>query len=632
MVCSAQFLRSATVLALAGCVAEPPAQPTDPLTAAEITTIGDTLRGRGHLGENTVLTFLALRDPDKPDGMAETAVVQRQAEAQVFDRGRGSLLDLVLDLPAGRVVSEHRREGVVPRLSNRDGQVGARLLRTDPAWLAALERRGLGPVDVSVSMVGPGVLGEGWEVPSHRYARFLPSLRAERTFVATPVEGVVGIVDLTDERVVSVTDAEPDPPPLDRGHVPLFPGDLPLPEALRTEQRRPNYQVRGTTVTWAGWSFRFAMDAREGLVLHDVAFGPPGQGPRRILSRASLAEMLVPYGDPSAAWTFRTIFDAGEFGIGRTAASLRPGQDLPDHAKRFDAVIADEGGRPQLLEGVIGLHERDGGLRWRHAGQAQRSRELVIRSATTVGNYDYGFSWVFSQDGVLAMEIDLTGQMLVKGVRHADPRFGTLVAPHLSAILHQHFFSFRLDFDVDGRRNRVREIEGASLAMDSANPHGAAFAVRSTVLRREGEGVRDAAPERSRMWVVENPHRRDSLGQSPGYLIVPGPLPALLGDPQSLLRRRGAFATRALWVTARRPDERYSAGEFPGQDPGGAGLPAFMANDEAIDDTDLVVWYTTGLSHLPTPEEWPLMPVSRIRFELRPRHFRTMTAPAGAVP
>lgn len=626
----AHLIRCATLLGLASCLAPPPNQATDPLTSHEITAIADTLRARGLLGEGTVLTYLALHEPGKADLEAGAGTIAgRQVDAQLLDRQRGGVLDLTIAIPEMTVVSERRRDGVAPRLSSIDAKEGARLLEADSAWLSALRRRGLGPEDVSVSMMGPGVLGQGWEVAGHRYARLLPYLRTERNNVSAPVEGIVGIVDLTAGAVVTVTDAETEPPPLDRRTVPIYPDDPVLKRPLSVRQRQHNYRVSGSSVTWAGWTFRFAMDPRVGLVLHDVAFGPSGQSPRRILSRAGLSEMLVPYGDPSAAWTFRSIFDAGEFGIGRTAATLIPGQDLPDNAERFDAVLANDAGIPRRLVGVVGLYERDGGLRWRHGNRAQRSRELVLRSATTVGNYDYGFSWVFSQDGVIAMEVDLTGQMLVKGVAHADPQFGTSVAPHLSAILHQHFFNFRLDFDVDGQRNSVREVETATLPVDSTNRHGTAFAIRSTLLSREREAMRDASPSMSRMWVVENPHRKDSLGQSPGYELHAGPLPALLAAPQSILQRRGAFATHALWVTTWKGDERYAAGEFPGQDSGGAGLPTFVAGDEAIEDADIVVWYTMGVNHLPRPEEWPLMPVSRIRFELRPRHFLTMTTIPG---
>jgi primary-amine oxidase len=625
------LIRGALLLGVAACApgAEPHA--TDPLTAAEITAISDTLRARGLLGDGVVVTSLTLQEPPKPAPDPATTTV-RHAAVQLFNRQDGSLLDLTLALPAVSVVIEKRRDGVVPPPSRADYQAAARLVGQDSTWLAGLARRGLAPSEVTMSMMGPGVLGAAWEQPGHRYVRVLTRLRAESGMDQAPVEGLVAVVDLTDEAVATVIDAEPVPPPLDRRAVPIYPEQEDLPKPLRIVQRGRNYEVSGTTVTWAGWSFRFAMDPREGLVLHDVAFGPQGAPPRRILTRASLAEMLVPYGDPSAAWTFRSVFDAGEFGMGQTAVSLVPGEDLPENADRFDATLAGEDGTPRVLTGVIGLYERDGGLRWRHRDRASRSRELVIRSAVNVGNYDYGFSWVFSQDGVIAMEIDLTGRLMVKGIAALDHRFGTQVAPQLSGIVHQHFFNFRLDFDVDGPRNRVQEMEAYALPRDSTNPDGTAFAMRMRVLERESEAARDLAPDRSRMWIIENPNSRDSLGQVPGYALMPGPLPALLTSPDAILRQRGAFAAHALWVTAHKDEERYAAGEFPGQDPGGAGLPAFIADDEPTDNTDLVVWYTTGVSHMPKPEEWPMMPVSRIRFELRPRHFLTITPDAGTTP
>ena len=38
------------------------------------------------------------------------------------------------------------------------------------------------------------------------------------------------------------------------------------------------------------------------------------------------------------------------------------------------------------------------------------------------------------------------------------PQHGTLVAPGLNAMVHQHFFNMRLDLDVDGTQNAVEEV------------------------------------------------------------------------------------------------------------------------------------------------------------------------------
>jgi primary-amine oxidase len=85
--------------------------------------------------------------------------------------------------------------------------------------------------------------------------------------------------------------------------------------------------------------------------------------------------------------------------------------------------------------------------------------------------------------------------------------------------------------------------------------------------------------------------------------------------------KRGAFATRHLWVTPFGLRERYAAGEYPNQHAGGAGLPAYTQADRPIVDTDVVVWYTFGAHHVVRPEDWPVMPVAKIGFCLKPVGF-----------
>lgn len=86
-----------------------------------------------------------------------------------------------------------------------------------------------------------------------------------------------------------------------------------------------------------------------------------------------------------------------------------------------------------------------------------------------------------------------------------------------------------------------------------------------------------------------------------------------------------------LWVTPYDPSERYPAGEFPNQHVGGDGLPARTAADRDIKDRDIVVWYVMGHHHIIRPEDWPVMPVARLGFALKPVGFFTRN-PALDVP
>ena len=85
--------------------------------------------------------------------------------------------------------------------------------------------------------------------------------------------------------------------------------------------------------------------------------------------------------------------------------------------------------------------------------------------------------------------------------------------------------------------------------------------------------------------------------------------------------QRAGFLKKHLWVTPYRRDERYAAGDYPNQRAGGDGLPVWTASNRPVADTDLVVWYTFGHTHIPRPEDWPVMPVHKIGFMLRPDGF-----------
>src|SRR5262249_19401830 len=196
-------------------------------------------------------------------------------------------------------------------------------------------------------------------------------------------------------------------------------------EALKplqiTQPEGTNFVLQDNEVRWQNWRFRFGVNGREGLVLYTVGYEQGGKL-RSILYRGSLSEMVVPYGDPSEAWYFRNAFDEGEDSMGRYANSLEPGTDAPSNATFVDATLADEAGTPFVIPHAVALYERDGGLLWKHfdrdnnSNQSRRSRELVLSWIATVGNYDYGFNWVFHQDGTLEMRVLLTGIMETKGV------------------------------------------------------------------------------------------------------------------------------------------------------------------------------------------------------------------------
>ena len=273
---------------------------------------------------------------------------------------------------------------------------------------------------------------------------------------------------------------------------------------------------------WQKWHFRYGMHPREGVVLYTVGYEDGGKV-RPVMYRGSLSEMVVPYGDPGAGWYFRNSFDVGELGLGAMASPLRRGVDCPENCSLFDAVVSDESGEPHRIPGAIAIFERDAGILWKHADNTRRSRELVVSYFSQPGNYEYGFDWVFHQDGTLEMRVALTGIMAAKGVADgAHEPYSHLVAKNLAAPHHQHFFTFRLDLDVDGTANRVVEMNSAPVPAGPQNPYGGGFLMTETPLLREADAQRNLNLESGRRWIVTNPDAKNALGHPTGFALLPG--------------------------------------------------------------------------------------------------------------
>src|SRR5205807_2663840 len=87
-----------------------------------------------------------------------------------------------------------------------------------------------------------------------------------------------------------------------------------------------------------------------------------------------------------------------------------------------DAVLATDHGGSAVVPRVVAIHERDAGILWKHRDyvsghdETRRARQLVVSYIVTAGNYEYGLSWIFHQDGTLEVEVLMTGVMTTKGV------------------------------------------------------------------------------------------------------------------------------------------------------------------------------------------------------------------------
>jgi primary-amine oxidase len=598
----------------------------DPLSPAEIERAGDVLRAAGHI--NPATRFVAISTAEPP--RRSPATRPRAAEVITHDAASGTTFKSIVDLDGGEVVDRTERCGVQPPIALEEVAAFEEAVRGHAGFQAAMRRRGID--DLSSVIIDPapaGAYGTPEEAVGGRLAQLLVYARPTDggNPYARPVDGVFGLVDLNTRSLVHFEDRGMIPFPDDQGEyradrIALRTDALPI---HISQPRGPSFTVDGYEVRWQKWHLHVGFHSREGLVLHEIAYEDNGT-PRRVLDRACVAEMVVPYADPDRF--FQTPLDIGELNLGTMTNSLTLGCDCLGVIHYFDAAYCDSAGRAVRIPNAICLHEEDDGILWKHTDfrtgdvEVRRGRRLVVSTIATIGNYEYGFYWYFRQDGSIQCEVKATGIVLTSGLTEdgATP-YGKPVAPRLSAYHHQHVFCVRLDFALDGGGNSVVEVHTEGVPQGPENPHGNAWVTVPRTLHTELEARRDIDIASARGWVVVNPTKRNAVGQPVGYRLVPGENAKPFAAEGSSSRTRAAFMDHHLWVTRYAADERYPAGEYPYQHPGGDGLPRWVQADRPIEDTDIVVWYTMNHHHVPRPEDWPVMPVVRIGFELRPWGF-----------
>ncbi|WP_284990613.1 primary-amine oxidase [Arthrobacter sp. efr-133-TYG-120] len=597
----------------------------------EITAVQSLLRSSGLLSPEKRIAYLGLLDPSRAQEGQD-----RRFRVFIHDVSGAAPVDVVVSLTRGKVLSATQLDtnvtGELPVLEEEFELVEI-LLSTDERWLDALAARDLDVAKVRVAPLSAGV----FDYPEERGKRILRGLAFVQDFPedsawAHPVDGLVAYVDVVNKEVTQVIDLGPMPIPVEHGNY----TDPELTGPLRTTQKPisitqpegPSFTVTGGNhIEWEKWSVDVGFDAREGVVLHNLAF-QDGDRKRPIINRASIAEMVVPYGDPSPIRSWQNYFDTGEYLVGQYANSLELGCDCLGDITYLSPVISDAFGNPREIRNGICMHEEDWGILSKHSDMytginyTRRNRRLVISFFTTIGNYDYGFYWYLYLDGTIEFEAKATGVVFTSAYPEGGSDNISQLAPGLGAPYHQHLFSARLDMAIDGFTNRVEEEDIVRQAMGEGNERGNAFSRKRTVLARESEAVREADARAGRTWIISNPESRNRLGEPVGYKLHSQNQPTLLADPGSSIARRAAFATKDLWVTRYAGDEeRYPTGDFVNQHSGGAGLPAYVAQDRDIDGQDIVLWHTFGLTHFPRVEDWPIMPVDTVGFKLRPEGF-----------
>jgi len=637
------------------------AHPLDPLSPAEIDAAVAVARADGRLGERTRFWGATL---DEHHARAVAAGTEPAGERRVglvaMDHSGSAAweIDVAIttggaDPAEGRSLDWRPLDARRPGITSEEARAAAQACRADPRFQAALAKRGIH--DVSLTVIDAESMGgfepEGYEDRRITWGTVWHKHDVGDNGYARPVQGVVPIIDMHTMEVLDVEDHGVVPMSEEAG--PIEPGawaartapddttgvdvrEAPKPlEVVQAEG--PSFSVDGWKVSWQGWELRVGFTHREGLVLHDLEFFG-----RSVLKRAACNEMYVPYLDPNSTQYRKNFFDWGEYGAGPLTNSLELGCDCLGVIHYFDGAVLGGDGEARAIKHAICMHEEDDSILWKHTdmrrdvGQTRRSRRLIISNFQTVANYDYGFYWSLYQDGRIELEVKLTGMLSASGIEEGEGApYGRVVSKHVQTPTHQHYFGVRLDAAVDGARNRLVEEHAEGETDPAKDPWGNAVRTVQTPLLTESVAAQRTDASIGRHWLIQSAERTNRYGDPTAYRLTLPNTTRSFCRPDSVMARRAPFIHQHLWATRYDPKEQFVGGQYPNHaEPGEDGVHVWQQQDRSLDGEELVLWPVLGTHHFPRPEQWPVMPVDTIGFVLEPDGFfdrnPTMDVPAPA--
>ncbi|WP_320783026.1 copper amine oxidase [Streptomyces sp. CRN 30] len=354
----------------------------------------------------------------------------------------------------------------------------------------------------------------------------------------------------------------------------------------------------------------------EGLVLEDVSFQPRGEAePVRILHRASLAQIHVPYDNGAAEY-----MDLTEDQLGAHVNPLRP-KDCPGGAlRRVRSALAREGETVSGLcvttqERGFAFHGDNGDLpRSEHTGnEAQQGQDLVVYTVNEAGHYHYINQWNFSDDGTITPKLGSAGNLSPSDFNASDGTGWPLgEGSKAYATNHYHNAFWRLVFDPDGTpTSRVEQFRTRQTGNSPTEPRTPLHKTTRNTIDKEMGGLTDANAQH--WWRVVSGKHKNADGHPRSWEIVHHNPTRYSGRP---------FTEKDIYFTEYRAGERYASDNL--QSPEGSRLEHVgqFVDGEAL--TRPVTWVQVGYHHIPRDEDQAPMPVHWQSFRIIPRDVTAM--------
>ncbi|XP_057467952.1 amine oxidase [copper-containing] alpha 3, peroxisomal-like isoform X1 [Actinidia eriantha] len=621
--------------------------PLDPLTPSELSRVRTIVKGSNPSPDfNLTFHYVGLDEPDKQTILSwilDPCTKKPPRRALVNTRAGKKTREIVVDLSKNSVISNRVYDGDGYPMLTFEEQIAANKLAMSYApFRASISKRGLKLEEVVCESFTIGWYGE--KTGNNRVVRVMCYyLDGTVNLYMRPIEGITLTVDLDTMKIMKYYDRLMVPVPKAEGteyreseQKPPFVQSLKAITVLQPEG--PSFSIDGNTVRWVNWLFHLGFDMRAGQVISLASIYDLDKDEyRRVLYRAYISELFVPYMDLTEEWYYRTFFDTGEYGFGLCAVPLEPLRDCPANAVFMDGYFTGQDGTPGTIPNVFCIFERHAGdVIWRHTESGIPGRvvrevrpevSLVVRMVSAVGNYDYIVDWEFKQSGTIKFTVGLTGLLEVRGsiYTHTDQIqeevYGTLLAENTMGAHHDHFLVYHLDLDVDGEANSfVKSTLQTTRVSNTKSPRKSYWTVVSETAKTESNARIQLGSKPAEL-VVVNPNKKTKVGNPVGYRLIPGSVAGSILSDDDYAQIRGAFSKYHVWVTPYNKSEKWAGGLYADQSQGDDNLAIWSLRNREIENKDIVLWYTLGFHHVPCQEDFPLMPTLSGGFELRPANF-----------
>jgi primary-amine oxidase len=591
----------------------------------------------------------------------------RQAEVTFYYGRSDEYIEFIVHLPFGgtaTVVKRTVQKYARPPYSCFSDKMTTDLIKADPRFKNAMYRRGISDYDMDNNIyydISPdsrlddlrncidcqGPYAALKYCPRPRVFALSPywndGNKDTTSAYIQPIGGIIAWVDRRTNTVIDVYDG--DVYPLIKGTLDWDRGTRGTLNPMIISDPNPSFTFTPGDeyqVSWEGWQFRYAPDTTFGLILREISvldrtvnYSNPVR--RNVAYRINLTDDITGYASNDIPSKARNFLDVREFPSRDYMSPLQPGIDVPPYATLKNATFTYADGTQFTVENAIAFYEQDGGLSWRHSDytcsswgiRGRRNRQLVVAYVSAVGNYDFARYFIFNQDGSIEFQNKLTGVLEcdasykdhVQETLQAHAESGTLLHSYLEAPNHWHAFCLRIDPDIDGVNNTVLEADVVLDPVSEENPCGNIFREYNTILETEKTAQRDHDFNKARKWIVANQSSRTELGHIRSYELCPYPMARPFSNPKSRIGKRALYLQHNLFVTKYRDDEFYAMGKYPVEKPRDQGLSKYICNDEKIVNTDVVLWYVSGLAHPPTVEQYPVMIADTLSVKFAPHNF-----------